>query len=280
MDNHTTPAVTTRSALKIGVGDRPEPSRARIKDTKCKPGAPGDPDCPRCGGLGYVRVDVPVWDPDFGRLIPCECREAKLEQKRLRRLESVSGLGPHLRHKTFEEFKVIHRPSEDRRPTSNRAAFRAARAYARQPQGWLVFAGPNGVGKTHLAAAIANYRLERRKPALFVIVPELLDHLRATYAPDSSVSYGERFKQLRTTPLLILDDLGAHQSTEWAWEKLYQVLTFRRNRELPLVITTNLDVTDPDSSGLSRRITSRLAERGWVNRVLITTPDWRQHPLE
>jgi DNA replication protein DnaC len=77
---------------------------------------------------------------------------------------------------------------------------------------------------------------------------------------------------------LILDDLGAQQCTEWAWEKLYQILTRRRNQELPLVLTTNLDVSD--ARALNRRVSSRLSERGWVTRVLITVPDWRRRPLK
>jgi DNA replication protein DnaC len=238
-----------------------------------------DPNCPYCKGLGYVRVDVPVGHPDFGSLALCQCRAEALERERLRRLENVSGLGPALRRKTFEGFVVVHRGSRNgKRPISNRRALQEARVYAEDPCGWLVIAGGNGAGKTHLAAAIANYRLGQRKPALFVVAPDLLDHLRASYAPDSSVSYDERFQQICETPLLILDDLGAQQCTEWAWEKLYQILTRRRNQELPLVVTTNLDVSD--SRALNRRVSSRLSERGWVTRVLITAPDWRRRPLK
>ncbi len=237
-----------------------------------------DPGCSYCGGLGYIGLDVPVHHGDFGKLVPCECRLEILEGERLERLESVSGLGPALRGKTFDDFVVIHRAAgRGSRPVSNRAALEAARGYAESPDGWLVIAGGNGAGKTHLAAAIANYRLERGRPALFVVAPDLLDHLRASYAPDSPVTYDERFHQICATPLLILDDLGAQQCTEWAWEKLYQILTRRRTDELPLVVTTNLDVSDPRA--LNRRISSRLSEEGWVRRVLITAPDWRRQPV-
>ncbi len=247
-----------------------------------------DPNCPLCKGLGRVRHDVPVGHPDFGKLFPCQCLARALERRRLARLESVSGLGPDLRDKTFDNFVEVHQNSGgNRRPESNRAALQAARAFAENPRGWLVIGGMNGCGKTHLAAAIANYRLARGEAALFVVVPDLLDHLRATYAPESPVSYDQRFEDVRTTPLLILDDLGAQRSTEWAWEKLYQILVYRRNWRLPLVVTTNLDLggstgdanpgerrpTFPD-----RRVASRLSEVGWVTRVLITTGDWRRRP--
>ena len=64
-----------------------------------------------------------------------------------------------------------------------------ARAFAEEPDGWLLVHGPSGAGKTHVAAAIANRCIERGQPALFVVVPDLLDHLRAAYNPNSEMGY-------------------------------------------------------------------------------------------
>ncbi|WP_161978013.1 ATP-binding protein [Dictyobacter kobayashii] len=47
----------------------------------------------------------------------------------------------------------------------------------------MIFIGHNGCGKTHLAVSIARYRLEAGDSVLFMVVPDLLDYLRATYAP-------------------------------------------------------------------------------------------------
>ena len=66
--------------------------------------------------------------------------------------------------------------------------------FARDPQGWLVLMGGYGAGKTHLAAAIANYRIALGHPALFVVVPDLLDYLRATYSPTSDTGLDERLE--------------------------------------------------------------------------------------
>ncbi len=57
-----------------------------------------------------------------------------------------------------------------------------------------------------------------------MVVPDLLDHLRATFSPSSTVSLDRRFEEVRTTPLLILDDLGTQSATPWAREKLYQIV--------------------------------------------------------
>ena len=95
-------------------------------------------------------------------------------------------------------------------------AFRRAVEWSRDPRGWIVFTGGNGCGKTHLAAAIANERLEQGERVAFANVPDLLDQLRSAYAPDAAQSYDQLFASLVEVPLLILDDLGAQKSSPWA----------------------------------------------------------------
>ena len=68
-------------------------------------------------------------------------------------------------------------------------AMHTAQAFAAAPEGWLLFNGPRGCGKTHLAVAIAGERLKLGSQVFFAFVPTLLDHLRATFAPDSPVGY-------------------------------------------------------------------------------------------
>ena len=112
-----------------------------------------------------------------------------------------------------------------------------AASYAETPEGWLVLTGPSGSGKTHLAAAIANRCIERQHTVFFIMVPDLLDHLRAAYSPSSEIAYDDLFEQVRNAPVLVLDDLGAHNSTPWAQEKLFQIINYRFNNTLPTVLT-------------------------------------------
>jgi len=59
--------------------------------------------CPLCGGLGYVRENVPVDHPHFGKLFPCTCKQAEVDRLRAERLRAVSNL-THLAHMTFDAF--------------------------------------------------------------------------------------------------------------------------------------------------------------------------------
>ena len=75
---------------------------------------------------------------------------------------------------------------------------------------------------------------------------------------------------MREAPILVLDDFGAHQTTPWAQENLYQILNFRYEGGMPTVITTNTEM-----SKLDTRISSRIGDLR--NSVLyeIDAPDYR-----
>jgi DNA replication protein DnaC len=105
---------------------------------------------------------------------------------------------------------------------------------------------------------------------MFVVVPDMLDHLRATFNPDSSVSYDRRFEEIRSAPLLILDDLGSQAMKPWVREKLYQLFNYRYEARLPTVITTaeTLEEIDP-------RIKSRMLDRRLCVIQAITAPSYR-----
>jgi len=220
--------------------------------------------------MGYVRLEVPVEHPDFGKLYPCSCRVPELQAQRSDALRAMSDLNT-LERFTFAAFHPEGHGLSPERQENLRRAYNATRAYARQPEGWLVLRGGYGCGKTHLAAAIANTVLEHGVPVLFVTVPDLLDHLRATYAPTSAISYDQRFQQVRSTPLLILDDLGTEHATPWALEKLFQLLNYRYMANLSTVITTNQELEEMDP-----RLRSRLADPELVQIITILAPDYRQ----
>jgi len=170
----------------------------------------------------------------------------------------LSSLDLHA-SRTFERFD--DRQGEGLTPEEIRSlekAYKAAVDFARKPHGWLVLTGSYGCGKTHLAAAIANALAERGSPPLFIVVPDLLDHLRATFSPNSAASYDRRFEEIRTASLLVLDDLGTQSMTPWVREKLYQLFNYRYNAELPTVITTADTLDEMDARIRSRMLDARL----------------------
>jgi DNA replication protein DnaC len=227
--------------------------------------------CPRCNGLGYVRLNVPIDHPDFGKLVPCTCRLARIAQKRTDALRTLSNLDILEDRMTFETF-IPQAPGLSPDKQANlRWAFEEAREFAHHPEGWLLFKGGYGCGKTHLSVAIANACIERGQPALFITIPDLLDHLRATFAPGSAAGYDDRFDKVRTAPVLILDDLGTESSTPWAQEKLFQIFNYRYNARLPTVITTNRELEE-----ISLRLRSRLADPDLARIISITAPDYRR----
>jgi DNA replication protein DnaC len=153
-------------------------------------------------------------------------------------------------------------------------AYSVAFDFAKNPEGWLVFMGETGCGKTHLAAAIVNYRYEIGKPALFVVVPDFLDHLRSTFSPESKVSYDQLFESVKTAPLLVLDDFGEESPNPWVKEKLYQLINYRYNSQLPTVITTRLSL-DEIMAEVDGSISSRLVDRQISVTFNIIAPDYR-----
>jgi DNA replication protein DnaC len=197
--------------------------------------------CPKCYGAGFLRRDLPLDDPEFGKAVPCDCTQRESQETRIERLQRYSSLGP-LTRLTFANLIEHGRSTNPRDRELFRGLVRDARAFAEEPEGWLLIHGPSGAGKTHVAAAIANRCIERGQPALFVVVPDLLDHLRAAYKPDSELAYDTLLEQVRTAPILILDDLGTQSATPWAQEKLFQILNHRYNVQLPTVVTTNLSL--------------------------------------
>lgn len=226
-------------------------------------------ECPHCGGVEFLRQDLPVDHPEFGKIVPCECRLNTIRTQRLKQLRRVSNMDS-LAHYSFENFAPEGLGISLYKSRSLTRAYQAAQEFAEHPQGWLIILGGYGCGKTHLAVAIANRCLEQGRGALFVVVPDLLDHLRATYSPNSTASY-ERFEEVRSAPLLILDDLGEHAGTQWAQEKLFQIFNHRYNARLPTVITSNQTFEEIDL-----RLRSRLADPANSRIERIFAPDFRQ----
>ena len=121
--------------------------------------------CPECGGIGYYKEAVPFGHPRFGMLVPCKCKLADRARRTANDLLEMSNLSA-FQDKTFETFDTDMR--------GVKRAFMRAVDFAKKPDGWLVFFGNYGVGKTHLASAIANELLKQNYRVLFAVVRRFL----------------------------------------------------------------------------------------------------------
>jgi DNA replication protein DnaC len=233
------------------------------------PVLPGDPACPYCHGVGFLRQDLPLGHPDFGKLQICVCRQKEAANAVHQRLFRLSNLDS-FRAMTFESFNMQGRLGlGDDQVGSLKYALNQSTHFGRELKGWLLLIGGYGVGKTHLAAAIANFVVDIGVPTLFLTVPDLLDWLRFAYDSTES-TFEERFEEIRNMPLLVLDDLGTQNTTAWAQEKLFQIINDRYVNRLPTVITTNQQLSEIDG-----RVRSRLEDPDLVTRVFINAPDYR-----
>jgi DNA replication protein DnaC len=221
--------------------------------------------------MGLVKKRVPLGHPDFGKAFPCQCQREKIAQRRQIQLNMTSHLDAYqtLRFDNFQTQIDGLTPEQNDNLINAREM---AIDYAFEPEGqWLLLRGGYGSGKTHLAAAIGNWRLEQGHTVIFMTTPDLLDHLRQAYAPNAEIEYDELFEHLKTTPLLILDDLGSESATAWANEKLFQLLNHRYVSKLSTVITTNLDLDHMDA-----RIRSRLVDQHLTRIIALDLPDYRR----
>lgn len=134
-----------------------------------------------------------------------------------------------------------------------------------------LFSEPGG-GKTHLALGIGwCWLINCGRGVVYYQVEDLLDELRAGFnAKDKErqFQFDVRLNFLKKIPLLILDDLGAEQTTDWARSKLDLILDARYINKLRTVVTSNLK-----KSELPPRIASRLGEGVCV---AITAGDYRK----
>jgi len=222
-----------------------------------------------CNGSGFYDLDVPVGHEDFSKVFRCPNNPVEQDNARQAKLREISNLGAFA-EKTFDNFLIDGLSISPSDIDSLRQAHRMAFQFAERPnKRWLVLQGTYGCGKSHLAAAIGNERLSRGDIVLFITAPDLLDHLRGAYSPGAE-SYDQTFDRIRRADLLILDDLGVENPSEWAKEKLFQLLNHRYNERLPTVITTNTDI-----DMLDPRLRSRMLDIDVVRHAAITAPDYR-----
>lgn len=134
----------------------------------------------------------------------------------------------------------------------------------------LLFWGAVGTGKSYAAACIANELLNRKTPVVMTSFVKVLQVIQ-----DNTENETEFVNRLCAARLLIIDDLGTERNTDYALEKVYNVIDSRYRTGKPLILTTNLNLQDMQMTQDIRyqRIYDRIFEM--CHPVMVNGTSWR-----
>ena len=200
--------------------------------------------CGKCGSRKQLRVKF--GDKTHVVRCVCKCESKELEEKkkqeeyeeqmrRINRLKEASMMDKKYREVTFDKYEVRE---------ENKKVFEMAKKYVdrfqdmyKKNQGLLLY-GPVGTGKSFTAACIGNYLLDNAKP---VIMTSFVKILQDIWENDREAEY---ITILNSASLLIIDDLGTERETDYALEKVYNIIDSRVRANKPMIITSNLELND------------------------------------
>ena len=138
-----------------------------------------------------------------------------------------------------------------------------------KPKGMYLH-GSFGSGKTYLIAALFNELAKKGIKSILIYYPEFLRKLKSsfqTYSNEQS-NYDEQFEEIKKIPLLLLDDIGAENCSNWSRDEvLGTILQYRMENHLTTFFTSNLtleeleDALSVTSSGVDKMKARRIVER-------------------
>ena len=207
-----------------------------------------DDTCPKCFGLGIEVI------PDKGAR-PCDCRRRETQNQFFER----ARLPKRYERCHFSNYQVNRDVSQKR---ALGLASKFANEYPAVDQG-ILFIGPVGVGKTHLAVSILKGLMERGIPCLFYEFGSLLKEIQSSYDSSTQTSEWRVLAPVFQADVLVLDELGSSKPTQWVQDTMYHIINTRYNdRKITLFTTNYLDERRNDrEETLDDRIGARLRSR-------------------
>ena len=220
--------------------------------------------CEECFGTGTKL------DPVKGAM-PCPCRRTD----RFKKLLVAARIPPRYSKCSFGTFKSAPGTSQDN------ALLLAQNLVNDFPvDRGLLFMGPAGVGKTHLAVAIIRGLIEKGFAGVFCEFGSLLKEIQDSYNPISKSSELKVLAPIYQTDVLVLDELGATIPTDWVRDTMYQIINKRYNDQKLTIFTTNYsDARSSDKEQvLEDRIGTRLRSRLYemCKKVVMDGGDYRR----
>ena len=223
-----------------------------------------------CGDCNEPKQKWIEWFPDESgtprkRLVPiiCKCERDKIEQEEavekkrqfaldLKRLREEFCLQPP--NVTNNTFAVDDCPESKISDTCRR--YVADWEDMKKNNIGIIFYGPKGRGKSFYAACIVNALAEKQVRTCFTTTARLMNILQGNWDKAAILDNLNNFR------LLVLDDLGAERNTPYGAEMMYNIIDNRYRAQLPLIVTTNIDLADmkADTDLWRNRIYDRVIE--------------------
>lgn len=193
-------------------------------------------------------------------------QKAKEEHKALvKKIFSQSGLSARGRLCTFDNYRK-NEDSQEAFDIFYNYAKNFKNIYAKKELNGLFVVGNQGVGKTHLANALAGYLLNEGESVVIKRADTLLNSIKDTYDDNGKVKESEILKLYENVKLLIIDEFGKDIFSSWAAGKIFNIVDSRYENLLPVVIITNYPDYElikrfvPEEEQTARSIMDRLYE--------------------
>ena len=234
--------------------------------------------CANCKGLGNCPyeikglVEYPVVEDNIVRFVCKKCKYKLKEEKDTEYLKNVDfyKMPSELRKASF---KKIYKDDANRLETV-KALKEFYDNYLKDKKTKGIYLHGNfGSGKSYLVAALFNELAKKNVKSTIVYFPELLRSLKSGFGNDNE--FEERFDEIKTSPILLIDDIGAEKVTEWSRDEvLGSILQYRMDSNLPTFFTSNLSIEDLESHlALTRNNTDAVKARRIIERVKFLTKE-------
>lgn len=224
------------------------------------------PDCPVCGGVGYIRFEVPLGHPKFGKLERCPRAQAVAVEKSLQvgEIDPRAGLtADELRDLSWDLVKKGVNQAD-------RACDITRRAYT-TGYGMVFLYGGFGQGKSLVLKIAVAMALKAGKRAAYANLAGVMDDIRLAYdeRENKMTELVRRVDWWTSLDVLAIDELDKAGQTDWARERIFQLLDMRYQRairqEALTVIASNHESLDELSGYLKSRVEdNRFVANGYV----------------